>query len=125
MSTVTIVLQIIVAIGLLNVWLIRSNQNTPYRGGEASSLKDEFIAYGLPIWVYYTIGVLKVGCALLLLVGIWFPSLVFPTAFVVSALMIGALAMHFKIRDPWKKYVPALIMLVFSLCICLGSLYLS
>lgn len=125
MSTVIPFLQLIVAIGLLNVWLVRSNQSTPYRGGEATSLKDEFIAYGLPLWFFYTIGVLKVGCALLLLMGLWVHSLILPTALFISALMLGALAMHYKIGDPWKKSEPAIIMLVLCLCICLGSLYLK
>jgi hypothetical protein len=31
--------------------------------------------------------------------------------------------MHIKVRDPVKKFLPALIMLFCSIGICLGSLY--
>lgn len=121
MDYLTAFLQIIVALGLLNVWVVRNNQKTSYRGSNASSLKDEFATYGLPLWSYYVIGFLKISSALLLLVGLWKPFLVFPAALVISILMVGALFMHIKVRDPLKKSVPALIMLIFSIIICIGS----
>lgn len=121
MSYITIFLQLVVAFGLLNVWLLRSNKKTPYRGSNASSLKEEFAAYGLPLWFFYAIGSIKVGAALLLLLGLWIPSLVFPVAVIVSIMMIGALCMHIKIGDPLKKSLPALIMLLCSIGICIGS----
>ena len=33
METLGIVLQVVAALGLLNVWLLRSGKPTPYRGG--------------------------------------------------------------------------------------------
>lgn len=125
MGFIRIFLQLVVALGLLNVWLIRSNQKTPYRGANSSSLKNEFAAYGLPLWFFYVIGFLKISSALLLLVGLWIPVLVFPAALVVSFLMAGAIFMHIKVRDPWKKSLPAFIMLIFSISICLLSFYQS
>ncbi len=125
MNYITIFLQLIVAFGLLNVWVIRSTQETPYRGSNASSLKNEFIAYGLPLWAFYVVGFIKISAALLLLLGLWIPFLVFPAALVVSILMIGALCMHIKVKDPVKKSLPALLMLFFSICICFGSFYHS
>ena len=59
MDPITVFLQLFVAFGLLNVWVIRSNQKTPYRGANASSLKSEFAAYGLPLWSFYVIGFIK------------------------------------------------------------------
>jgi hypothetical protein len=50
------ILQIIIALGLLNVWLVRSNKKSEYRGGSANNIKDEFKAYGLPSWFVYLIG---------------------------------------------------------------------
>jgi|694.fasta_scaffold85652_3 hypothetical protein len=123
MGYITIFLQLIVALGLLNVWVIRSNQETPYRGSNASTLKNEFAAYGLPLWSFYVIGFIKITSALLLLLGLWIPFLVFPSALVVSLLMLGAICMHVKVRDPLTKSLPALIMLFFSIGICIGSLY--
>lgn len=123
MASITILLQLVVAFGLLNVWIIRSNQETPYRGSNSNSLKNEFAAYGLPLWSFYVIGFIKITSAILLLLGLWIPFLVFPSALVVSLLMLGAVCMHIKVRDPLKKLLPALIMLFFSIGICIGSLY--
>lgn len=123
MGYFTIFLQIIVAFGLLNVWLIRSNKKTAYRGSDSRSLKDEFTAYGMPLWSFYVIGFIKISSAILLLLGLWLPYLVFPAALVVSFLMIGAIFMHIKVGDPLKKLLPASMMLLFSIGICIGSLY--
>lgn len=119
--TVSSVLQVIVALGLLNVWLIRSGTATSYRGGDARSLKEEFAAYGLPDFFFYLVGALKIGSAILLLVGLWVPSLVLPAAAVVAVLMIGALAMHVKVKDPAMKSLPAFLMLLMSA----GLVYLA
>jgi len=120
--TLTNVLQIVIAMGLLNVWLLRFNQNTPYRGGNARSLMEEFSSYGLPSWFRYVIGFLKLSCALLLIVGIWIPAIVLPTAMLLSSLMVGAIFMHLKIGDPFKKSLPALLMFILSFSTCVTSL---
>lgn len=124
MGYMTVFLQLFVAFGLLNVWLIRRNQQTAYRGSIACSLKDEFMAYGMPLWSFYVIGFLKISSAFLLLLGLWIPYLVFPAALVISLLMAGALLMHIKVGDPLKKSLPALIMLLSSIGIGIGSFYL-
>ncbi len=120
MKTVIPILQMIVALGLLNVWLLRFNQSTAYRGGQARSMVEEFTAYGLPGWFTYVVGTLKVGGALCLIAGIWFHSLVSPATLVIGILMVGALAMHMKIGDSFKKSVPALFMLTFCIIIYWG-----
>lgn len=123
MNFITVFLQLFVAFGLLNVWVLRSNQITPYRGANSNSLKNEFTVYGLPLWSFYVIGFIKISAALLLLLGLWIPFLVFPSALVISLMMLGAIYMHLKVRDPFKKMLPALIMLFSSIGICIGSLY--
>lgn len=125
MHIFTMILQVIVALGLLNVWLMRFNQTTSYRGGNARTLQEEFEAYSLPAWFYYLIGILKIGSAILLLLGLWIPQLVLPVSCIVSILMVGAIAMHVKIGDQWKKSLPAIIMLILSLGIVVGSTYSS
>lgn len=121
MNYITSALQIIVSLGLINVWLLRFSKNTKYRGGSAKNLSEEFAAYGLPTWFMYFIGLLKLGSALALLIGLWVPALVQPTAYLVVALMAGALVMHAKIRDPLVKSLPAALVLVLSLAIILTS----
>lgn len=117
------VLQIVVALGLLNVWLLRARQRTAYRGGGGASMGEEFAAYGLPDWFMYAIGFLKVTAAVLLIVGLWAPVVVVPTALMICALMLGALAMHFKVGDPLRRSLPAFLVLAASLTIVLGMLY--
>lgn len=120
--TIGLILQAIVGLGLLNVWLLRRQSATAYRGGEAKNLKDEFAAYGLPAPMFYIVGGLKIICGLLLLVGFAYPPVVLPAAAVVAVLMMGAVAMHLKVRDPVSKFVPAALMLAMSGAICAISL---
>jgi len=119
MDTVSIALQIIIALGIFNVWILRYSQSTQYRGGNAANLKEEFANYGLPGWAVYVIGFLKVACAVALVAGIWIPSVVQPAAGIIVLLMAGALIAHLKVRDPMTKFLPALAMLVMSLVVAI------
>ena len=123
MGPLMIILQIVAALGLLNVWLLRANRSTAYRGGDARNMREEFAAYGLPAWMVVVVGVLKVGAALALIAGIWYRLLILPAALLICVLMLGALAMHFKIHDPVRKSAPAAAMLTLAVLIGLGSLY--
>lgn len=117
METVSLLLQIIIPLGIFNVWLLRPKKATAYRGGAATNLKDEFAAYGLPEAAFYIIGTLKLGAAVLLLLGLVLPILVFPGALLMAALMLGAVLMHAKVSDPLVRCVPAALMLVMSLIV--------
>ena len=120
METLVQICQIIVGCGLLNVWLLRFNKATAYRGGSASSMTEEFATYGLPAWSCYLVGFLKVTSAFALLGGLVYPAIVLPAAVVVAILMAGALAMHLKVGDPFKKSLPALSVLILSAVIIAG-----
>ena len=102
------ILQLIISIGLINVWLLRFNKATEYRGGNAKNMNEEFIAYGLPEWSMYLVGFLKVAIAIMLIVSIWIEELLFYNLIVLAALMIAAVFMHVKVKDPIKKSYPAL-----------------
>ncbi|MDQ3198216.1 MAG: DoxX family protein [Verrucomicrobiota bacterium] len=102
-----IALQLFVALGVLNVWLLRANNPSAYRGGNARNLHEEFPAYGLPAWSMYLVGAIKILLALALIVGMWFPLLVRPAAIGMGLMMLGAVAMHLKIKDPLHKSLPA------------------
>lgn len=115
------VLQLIVGVGLLNVWLVRPRSATAYRGGGASSLREEFAIYGLPSPVFFLVGATKVAAGVILIAGIWASLPVQIAAGVIAALMVGALAMHVKVGDPIKKAVPAAGMLVMCTAIVLLS----
>lgn len=122
MDTVVLVIQLVIAFSLLLVWLVRANRETGYRGGDAKNMKEEFAVYGLPYWFMIGIGILKVGFAVLLIVGIWVPSLTLISAIAIAVLMAGALSMHIRVRDPFRKSLPALSLLVLSIVIILYSL---
>lgn len=114
LSSISTFLQVVIALGLLNVWLVRARMATSYRGGNARSLKAEFAEYGLPGYAFHLVGALKIGSAIALIAGIWRPALVLPAAAVVSVLMVGALVMHTKVADAPMKSAPALLMLLMS-----------
>ncbi len=117
METLVIIIQIGIALGILNVWLLRYGKQTAWRGGEANNMKEEFKVYGLPVWFMGVVGFLKVLLAVLLILGIWFPSLTEPAAIGMAILMLGAVTMHVKVKDPLKKSLPAFTLLVLSLIV--------
>ena len=119
MDILRIVLQVVVGLGILNVWLIRANWATGYRGGDAKTLKEEFATYELPPWFFYLIGTLKVICAVAVLAGIWFHPLATFGGAGLAVLMAGAFSMHLKVKDPFNKAIPSLVMLALSLAIAL------
>ena len=112
--SIPMVLQLMVGLGLLNVWLLRARSATNYRGGESQNLKDEFAEYGLPPVAFYVVGGLKIAAALVLIAGVWVPAPVSAAAGVVAVLMVGALAMHVKVGDPAVRSLPAALMLIMS-----------
>jgi hypothetical protein len=113
-QAITVLFQVIVGLGLLNVWLVRANLSTAYRGGDAKTIREEFAVYGLPGWFCTLIGFLKITSALLLLAALWMPELGLPASLTIVALMLGAVSMHAKVKDPIKKSLPAAAMLLMS-----------
>ncbi len=112
MEILKIILQLIVGLGILNVWFLRFNKQTAYRGGKAGSMKEEFKAYGLPETMTYIVGFIKVTLAIMLIAGIWIESLVDPAAIGMAVMMLGAIIMHLKIKDTFKQTLPALTLLI-------------
>lgn len=121
MQYLDIILKVVLAVGLINVWLFRCKKSTSFRGADSTSLEEEFKSYGLPQWVFYAVGFLKLTCAVGFIVSIWFGE---PTSFfagLLCFLMIGAVLMHLKVKDQPIKYAPAFLMLLMSSAL----LYLS
>ena len=114
MDTLNIISQVVLALGIFNVWILRFGKSTSWRGGTASNMKEEFEVYGLPAWFVPVIGGLKLLSAVLLIAGIWIPAVILPAAATLVVLMIGAIAMHFKVGDPAIRSLPAFTMLVLA-----------
>lgn len=111
------ILQIVIAIGLVNVWIVRFNRPTAYRGRGAGNMADEFAAYGLPKWFMYFVGAGKMAIALSMIVGLWVPALVLPAGALLVLLMIGAVAMHIKVGDKFERMMPATLMLIMAVIV--------
>lgn len=114
------VIQVLIALGIANVWLLRPARPSPWRGGRASTLREEFSVYGLPEWTMLLVGFLKLSLAAVLMVRVWYPALARPAAAGIALLMLGAVLMHLKVRDPARRAVPALTMLSLSLVVVLA-----
>ena len=110
-------LMLVVSLMVLNVWLLRFNQQTIYRGGDALNMIQEFAVYGLSETTAYLIGALKVLSATGLLVGFFYKKTIVPSASLMAALMCGAILMHFRVNDEAIKFLPAGLMLISSLTI--------
>jgi uncharacterized membrane protein YphA (DoxX/SURF4 family) len=121
MNYIIVALQVIVGLSILNVWLVQNQQATRWRGGDATTIVEEFRAYGLPVWSVLVVGTAKVVLALLLIAGIWYPVLRFPAALGLASLLTGSVIMHFKIGDPLYKSFPAALFLVMCLVIAYSS----
>jgi hypothetical protein len=115
MSVIGTVGQLAAALWILNVWVLRFNKETEYRGGEAKNLPQEFDVYGFPKGTVWLVGSAKVSLAILLIVGVWVDALVGPAAGALGILMLAAIAMHLRVGDRLKKSAPAISVL--SLCV--------
>jgi uncharacterized membrane protein YphA (DoxX/SURF4 family) len=119
MKTLDLLLPAILAFGIFNVWFVREKRSSPYRGGDAPNLQAEFASYGLSSSMFYLVGGLKVLAAVLLLLGYVMPVLVQPAAALLALLMLGAVLMHAKVKDPAIRYLPASLMLLMALLLLL------
>jgi hypothetical protein len=104
MNTLTSLAQLIIAISVGYVWIFRFD-----------NIILEFKQYQLPDLVRNLVGASKISISTLLIVGIWFPSLIFIPALLMAFLMSSAQYFHFKVGNPWVKHVPSLVLLLLSL----------
>ena len=115
MSFIGTIGQLGAALWILNVWILRFNKETDYRGGDAKNLPQEFDVYGFPKGTVYLVGATKNSLALLLIIGLWVDPIVRPAAIALGSLMVGAIGMHLRVGDRLKKAAPAISVL--TLCI--------
>lgn len=104
MNTGVVLAQLIIAFSVVVVWVFRFD-----------NIVKEFRQYGLPDLVRTMVGATKIVLATLLVVGIWYPALVLVPALLMAFLMLCAQLAHMKVRNPWHKYVPSLLLLLLSL----------
>ncbi|MDB4182416.1 DoxX family protein [Polaribacter sp.] len=103
--------QIIVAISVVYVWTFRFQ-----------NVLKEFEQFGLSDITRNIVGATKISLATLLIVGIWYSSLVLIPSILMGLLMIGAQYFHLKKSNPFIKRLPSLILLVLSAFITYSSI---
>ena len=117
MEYLDIAIKLVVGLSVLNVWLLRANKETPWRGGSAKSLKEEFKAYGLSESQMRLVGSIKIILAVLIIVSIFYEPVETIGAGGMALMMAGAISMHVKISDPLNRSLPALTFLVLSVAV--------
>jgi len=113
MDKLVTVLQVVIAVVIIAVWVFRPRLETSFRAGNAKNIVEEFAVYGLPKWSVYAVGITKMSLATLLILGIWYTSLVQYAALGMGILMAGAVVCHLKTKgDPLSRATPASLMLI-------------
>ena len=107
MTNLVIAIQILIALAMFDVWLVRYARPLRARGGDAQTMAEEFNVYGLPDWMLPLVRVLKLGAGTLMVVGIWYPIAAAIAGAILVVLMGGAILMHLKVKDPLLKSAPA------------------
>ena len=120
MKLLSKILSVIVGLTVINVWLFRADKSTLYRGGNASSLLEEFQVYGLEDY-FLLIGIIKVSLAIILILSLYFSKLRFFASFGIAIMMLVAIFMHISVGDELLKSAPATTMLISSLIIAYSA----
>ena len=111
MENLTQILQVVVAATVFFVWTFRIH-----------NVIREFKLFGFNEIQGSLVGATKLALSTLLIVGIWYAHLVFIPACLLACFMIGAQYYHYKIRDPFIKYVPSFVLLLLSLIIVTNTI---
>lgn len=110
MEQLVIIAQIIVAASVAFVWIFRIH-----------NVIKEFNQFGLSDVTRSFVGFAKTALATLLIVGIWYPSLVLTSAILMGLFMVSAQYFHFIAKNPFKQRLPSLVLLVLCIYIALAS----
>ena len=110
MKEFVILAQVVVAISVYFVWIFRFH-----------NVLKEFEEFGLSDVVRNFVGASKISIAALLIVGVWQSSYVFISSILMGLFMIAAQYFHFKVKNPFIKHLPSLVLLILCACIALQS----
>ena len=111
MTNLLIAAQLIVAISVAYVWIFRYDV-----------IIKEFKDFGLSDLTRTFVGASKTSLATLLIVGIWYPSLILIPSILMGLFMLAAQYFHFKIKNPFIKHLPSLFFLILCVFIALASM---
>jgi hypothetical protein len=111
MENLVIIAQMVLALSVAYVWIFRYD-----------NVVKEFKQFGLNDITRNFVGASKIALATLLVAGIWHSSLVQIPAVLMGLFMISAQYFHFKIKNPFIKHLPSLLLLILCAIIALGSI---
>ena len=106
MEQILILAQLTVSISVIVVWVFRRD-----------NIDLEFQLYKLSNLTKNIIGALKISLATMLILGIWYTELLLISSLSMAFLMICAQYFHFRVKNPFHKYIPSLLLLTLSLLI--------
>ena len=106
MVQILILAQLIVSISVIVVWVFRRD-----------NIDIEFKLYKLSNLTKNIIGALKISLATMLILGIWYSELLLISSLSMAFLMLCAQYFHFRVKNPFHKYIPSLLLLTLSLLI--------
>jgi hypothetical protein len=110
MENIVYFAQIAVAISVAYVWIFRFH-----------NVLKEFDLFKLSDVTRNFVGVSKISLATILILGIWYPALVLISSILMATFMLSAQYFHFKVKNPFKKHLPSLILLILCVFIALSS----
>ena len=110
MEKLLILAQLVLALSVAYVWIFRYH-----------NVVKEFIQFGLNDVTRNFVGVSKIALSTLLVAGIWYTAFVQIPAVLMGLFMIAAQYFHFKIKNPFIKHLPSLILLILCVVIAIGS----
>ena len=96
--------KVLLSVSLFYVWVVRYE-----------NIKKEFIDYKLPSWLRDLVGILKLSFSIMIISND--KNLVWIGSMGIIVLMIGALATHFKVKNPFQKMIPAVTLSILCLMI--------
>jgi hypothetical protein len=110
MSNFLVLAQIIVAASVAFVWIFRIH-----------NVIKGFAKFGLSDVTRSFVGFAKTALATLLIVGIWYDSLVMVPALLMGLFMLAAQYFHFKAENPLQQRLPSLLLLLLCIFIVVTS----
>tara|TARA_B110000444_G_scaffold185511_1_gene174620 strand:- start:804 stop:1148 length:345 start_codon:yes stop_codon:yes gene_type:complete len=111
MEKILILSQLVVAISVIIVWVFRKE-----------NIIVEFEQYGISDIIRNIVGALKISLATIIILGIWYNEFLILSSLGMAFLMICAQYFHIKVRNPFKKFIPSLCLLILCLFIAVKNL---
>jgi DoxX-like family len=110
MENLMILIKIAVALSVYYVWIFRY-----------FNVVKEFQLFGLNDVTRNFVGACKISFSALLIAGIWIPEVILISSIGMAFFMVCAQYFHFKVKNPFQKHLPSLVLLILCLFLIFNS----